>query len=124
VVCLVPRAREDIVRPRRVSAVVSRPLNFTVSSHVDRYHFVVTAALALCAAAFTIGFVWKLPGLLGVSALLGWAISVVALGIALVLVIVLAYRSLSGTARPLLRRSWLGLVNGALGAAVFVYSVL
>ena len=101
-----------------------RPLNFTVSSHVDRYHFVVTAALALCAAAFTIGFVWKQPGLLGVSALLGWAVSVVALGIALVLVIVLAYRGLSGTARPLLRRSWLGLVNGALGAAVFVYSVL
>ena len=95
-----------------------------VSSHVDRYHFVVTAGLALCAAAFTIGFVWKQPGLLGVSALLGWCVCVVALAIAVVLLIVLAYRSLRGTARPLLRRSWLGLVNGALGAAAFVYSLL
>ena len=119
-----PRDPVVIAGPRRPGRVVVRPLNFTVSSHVDRYHFVVTAALALCAAAFTIGFVWKQPGLLGISALLGWTASVIALGIALVLVIVLAYRSLSGTAGPLLRRSWLGLVNGALAAAVFVYSVL
>ena len=67
-----PQALEDSVRPRRLIGALGRPLNFTVSSHVDRYHFVVTAALALCAAAITIGFVWKQPGLLGVSALLGW----------------------------------------------------
>jgi hypothetical protein len=30
VVCLAPRAREDSVRPRRLSGVVVRPLNFTV----------------------------------------------------------------------------------------------
>jgi hypothetical protein len=30
VVCLAPRALEDSVRPRRVSGVVVRPLNFTV----------------------------------------------------------------------------------------------
>ena len=29
-VCLAPRALEDIVRPRRSSGVVVRPLNFTV----------------------------------------------------------------------------------------------
>ncbi len=29
-VCLAPRALEEIVRPRRLSGVVVRPLNFTV----------------------------------------------------------------------------------------------
>ena len=29
-ICLAPRAREKIVRPRRLSGVVMRPLNFTV----------------------------------------------------------------------------------------------
>ncbi len=28
-----PRAREDIVRPRRLADVSARPLNFTVRSH-------------------------------------------------------------------------------------------
>ena len=112
------------MRPRRLSGASGRPLNFTVRSHVDRYHFVVTAALALCGAALSIGALWKQPGLVAASVVLGWTVSVVALGIALVLVIVLAYRSLLGTARPLLRRSWLGLVNGALVVVVFVYSVV
>jgi hypothetical protein len=30
VVCLAPRAREEIVRPHRLSDVVVRPLNFTL----------------------------------------------------------------------------------------------
>jgi hypothetical protein len=30
VVCLAPRALDEIVRPRRLAGVVSRPLNFTV----------------------------------------------------------------------------------------------
>jgi len=30
VVCLAPRALREIVRPRRLSGVVVRPLNFTV----------------------------------------------------------------------------------------------
>ena len=33
-ICLAPRAREEIVRPRRLSDVVVRPLNFTVRSHL------------------------------------------------------------------------------------------
>ena len=33
-VCLAPRALEDSVRPRRLSGVVVRPLNFTVRSHL------------------------------------------------------------------------------------------
>ena len=34
-VCLAPRAPGDSVRPRRLSGVVARPLNFTVRWHVD-----------------------------------------------------------------------------------------
>jgi hypothetical protein len=30
VVCLAPRALEEIVRPRRLTGVSARPLNFTV----------------------------------------------------------------------------------------------
>jgi hypothetical protein len=30
VVCLAPRAREEIVRPRRLAGVGARPLNFTL----------------------------------------------------------------------------------------------
>ena len=33
-VCLAPRALREIVRPRRLSGVVVRPLNFTVRSHL------------------------------------------------------------------------------------------
>ena len=33
-VCLAPRALWEIVRPRRLSGVVVRPLNFTVRRHV------------------------------------------------------------------------------------------
>jgi hypothetical protein len=33
VVCLAPRALGDSVRPRRLSGVVARPLNFTVRRH-------------------------------------------------------------------------------------------
>jgi len=36
VVGLAPRAPEEIVRPRRSSGVVVRPLNFTVRSHAGR----------------------------------------------------------------------------------------
>jgi len=33
---LAPRARGDSVRPRRLSDVVGRPLNFTVRSHLGK----------------------------------------------------------------------------------------
>jgi hypothetical protein len=35
-VCLAPRAPEDSVRPRRLSGVVVRPLNFTVRLRMPR----------------------------------------------------------------------------------------
>jgi len=90
---------------------------------VDRLHLVVTAALALCGVGLLSGLVWKLPGLTALSAVLGWGTSVVALAIALVLIIVLGYRSLSGSALPLLKRSWLALLNAALVVGVWVHSV-
>ena len=34
-VCLAPRAPGDSVRLRRLAGVVARPLNFTVSRHLD-----------------------------------------------------------------------------------------
>jgi len=34
VICLAPRAREKIVRPRRLANVVVRPLSFTVRARV------------------------------------------------------------------------------------------
>jgi hypothetical protein len=123
VVCLAPGDPVDIAGPRRLSGVVVRPLNFTVSSHVDRYHFVVTAALALCGAGLLTGIFGSQPGLLALSVMLGWALTALAVGIALVLIIVLVYRSLSGSAGPLLTRSWLGLVNGALAGVVWFYLV-
>jgi hypothetical protein len=46
VVCLAPRAPGDSVRPRRLSGVVVRPLNFTVSCHAT------TVALLELSAAF------------------------------------------------------------------------
>jgi len=39
VVCLAPRARGNSVRPRRLSDVVVRPLNFTVRHPEERRSF-------------------------------------------------------------------------------------
>jgi hypothetical protein len=36
VVCLAPRALGDSVRPRRLSGVVVRPLNFPVRGHLGK----------------------------------------------------------------------------------------
>jgi hypothetical protein len=42
VVCLAPRAPRDSVRPRRLSGVVVRPLNFTVRLHsMTRHRYVM-----------------------------------------------------------------------------------
>ena len=41
-VCLAPRAPGDSVRPRRLSGVVVRPLNFTVRLHsMTRHRYVM-----------------------------------------------------------------------------------
>jgi hypothetical protein len=91
---------------------------------MDRLHVVIAAALARCGAGLLLGLLWKIPGLIALSTIIGWGFSFVAVAIALVLIILLVYRSLSGTAVPLLMRSWLGLVNAALVVGFCVYAVL
>jgi hypothetical protein len=41
VVCLAPRARDEIVRPRRLSDVGARLLTFTVRPHMRRWRYTV-----------------------------------------------------------------------------------
>jgi hypothetical protein len=86
-----------------------------------RLHFGVTAGLALCAAGAYAGLFLHQQGLTALSVVLGWLLSVCAVAMAFVLVILLAFRSLSGSARPLFMRSWLGLVNGALAVSFWVH---
>jgi len=52
VVCLAPRARKDRVRPRRLSDVVVRPLNFTVRPHREVPRMIRLPRLAFAAAGF------------------------------------------------------------------------
>jgi hypothetical protein len=49
VVCLAPRAPGDSVRPRRLSGVGARPLNFTVRAHVGTLPVLVRVALRFLA---------------------------------------------------------------------------
>ena len=115
-VCLAPRALGEIVRPRRLSDMGARPLNFTVSCHVDRLHVVVTAALALCFAGVLVGLGLHQQALTALSVVIGWGLSLVAIAIAFVLLIILMYRAIWGTARPLFNEvvAWVG-KWGALG---------
>jgi hypothetical protein len=46
VVCMAPRARGGSVRPRRLSGVVARPVNFTVRAHeLTQCHFAMRDGL-------------------------------------------------------------------------------
>jgi hypothetical protein len=44
VVCLAPRALEEIVRPRRLAGACVRPLNFPVSRQLDKLTRTFTVA--------------------------------------------------------------------------------
>jgi hypothetical protein len=81
---------------------------------VHPLHLAITSALVLCGAGALVGVVWPKSDLIGFSFFFGWWVTVSAMIIAVVLVIILLYRSLSGSARPLLAKSWLGLLNGAV----------
>ena len=48
-VCLSPRAREEIVHPRRLSGVSARPLNFTVRSHRESRLGMLALVFEACA---------------------------------------------------------------------------
>ena len=84
----------------------------------------VATALVLSFVGLIGGLLLHQGGLVAVSAIVGTVATSCAVAITLVLAIVLLYRSLSGTARPLFERSWLGLVNGAVSGsalALFVW---
>ena len=87
---------------------------------VNPLHLAITSALVLCGAGALVGGVWPNSGLIGLSFFFGWWVTVSAMTIALVLVVILLYRSLSGSARPLLAKSWLGLLNGAVALGSWV----
>jgi len=88
---------------------------------MPRLNIAVTVALLLCGAGAVAGIAWGLPVVRAVSESLLTLIAPFAGALALALVIILLRRALSGTARPLLRVSWLwlGLVNGGAAAAIF-----
>ena len=91
---------------------------------MDRLHVVVTAALALCFAGVLVGLGLHQQALTALSVVIGWGLSLVAIAIAFVLLIILMYRAIWGTARPLFMRSWLGLVNGALSVGFWAFASL
>jgi len=80
---------------------------------IGMLHVVVAAALILCAAFGIIGFEMTQPAFIGLFVVAGYLVSVVAITIAAFLIVLVAIRSFTGTAAPLLRRSWLGLLNAA-----------
>jgi hypothetical protein len=85
----------------------------------------VATVLFLSGVGLALGLTLHVGGLVAASVVLGTLAVTCAVAILLVISIVLLYRSFSGTAGDLLRRSWLGLVNGAIGAAIwglFVWS--
>jgi len=85
-----------------------------------KLHIFVAAALILCAAIGLVGFKLKYPAFIALFSVAGWLVSAVAITVAAFLVVLLAIRSFTGTAGVLLRRSWLGLVNGAAALGFWV----
>jgi len=114
------RGTQSILRARgRWLAWSSGPSTSPLAA-VHPLHLAITLALVLCGAGAVVGVVWPESGLIGLSFFFGWWVTVTAMTIALVLVIILLYRSLSGSARPLLAKSWLGLLNGAVALGSWV----
>jgi len=84
-------------------------------------HIAVSVILVLCAfGALASGWLWSWPGSLALSMVLGYWATIFAMFVAFVLVVLLGARAYSGDASALLRRSWLGLVDGALSVAAYV----
>ena len=85
-----------------------------------KLHFVVAGALILCAGIGIIGFEMGQPAFTALFSVAGWLVSVVAVAVAAFLVVLIVIRSFTGTAGALLRRSWLGLVNGVAAIGFWV----
>jgi hypothetical protein len=90
------------------------PLNSVVSSQMSIVHVLVSVANLVMLAAFIIGLNKGPPNLLALGVIGGYFANAVALGIAFVLVIVLAVRVPARTATQTFQRQWLGLANGAV----------
>jgi hypothetical protein len=88
-----------------------------------RLNIAITTVLVLCGIGLLSGLALHQPALLAASVVIGTVAMTCAAVIALVLLAVLLSRSFSGTARPFLERSWLGLVNGAAAVAIWAVSV-
>jgi|SRR5688572_20524346 len=86
-------------------------------------HIVVTVFLALCGLGAVLGFSGTAPHLLGISFYLGWFVTMGAMLLAAGLAGALAERAWKGTAHAFLRRSWLGLANGAAALASWVWVI-
>ena len=82
-----------------------------------RLNIAVTTALVLCLAGVLVGIALHQPQLIAICTVLGTLLTICAGTITLVLAAVILSRIPSGTARPLLAKSWLGLVNGIVAVA-------
>jgi hypothetical protein len=97
-----------------------RRLDRVIVLAVHPLHLIITSALVLCGAGALVGIVWPQTGLMGLSFYLGWWVTVIAIAVAATLIVILLYRSLSGSAGPLLARSWLAFLNGAIAVGSWV----
>lgn len=86
-------------------------------------HIGVSIAAGLCGIGALIGHYGPIPGLLFPSVFFGWWATMGAILIALVLVILATYRMFSKTARPLIARHWLGLLNGGVALIFWVFFI-
>ena len=87
-------------------------------------HIVISALLVLCAALAAVSaWVWSFPGLLALSVVAGYWVTIFAIIVAIGLLVLLGVRAFSGTARALLYRSWLGLVNGVMSVVAYLLLV-
>lgn len=83
-------------------------------------HIAVSIAAGLCGIGALVGNYWPNHELLFASAFFGWWATMGAMLIAFVLAIILAYRALSKSARPLFAKHWLALLNGGISFVFWV----
>ncbi|MGH7485636.1 MAG: hypothetical protein ACREMY_08550 [bacterium] len=84
-------------------------------------HVAITVGIALCAFGALGGLRGLAPGeVVGLSIYAGYILAVLTVIVALINLILLAFRVFSGTGRDLFRRSWLGFVNVGLVVAMLL----
>lgn len=86
-------------------------------------HITISALMLLSAAGLLAGLHYQQPGLVALGTMAGWLFSVVAIVVGFVVIVLIAVRAYSGKAMPLLRQSWLGVLNGFAAILVFWLAV-